>query len=519
MYTEDTHGQRGRTNRLSNAPSARPEAMPHPDESADSLAALRSFVSPENLSVVLQPIVDLSTGEVFAHEALVRCDLEAYRNPLDLFDKAVARRCTGRLGRMIREIGVPLCDGPLFINVHPDELKESWLVRPDDPIYEHDHDVYIEITESVPLSHREVCRGVLAEIGARAGIHLVVDDLGAGYSNLMRIADLEPTMVKLDRQLIQGLQHSRRQRQLVAGVVELCNKLGAEVIAEGVETEEEFDAVRLTGVQYAQGYLFAKPAFPPKRVTWPPHRIPDAPITSTPTRRGSRKTMDTAPKIPRAPSAPYELDINVGPVVVDGTVAALRRGKPRDTVPTMKKEEVAEAVPVIRSMVSETRERARTPQRRTSHGSPTVPKMKKVRPTRQKRASVPDESSIRAMRRALGKLPEELLTEQIEVGLDGAYRSGARPKGQRRIAATLPVGEPDELARRLDKETLAWEGSPSLRDKTTVPQMRKATPSEESDMTSGIRAREPGVSAEVSQHLAEHVPWGSKEPPKAVSWD
>lgn len=534
MYIEDNHRARARRNRLSNAPSARPEAMPHPDESADSLAALRSFVSPENLSVVLQPIVDLSTGETFAHEALVRCDLEAYRNPLDLFDKAVARRCTGRLGRMIREIGVPLCNGPLFINVHPDELKESWLVRPDDPIYEHDHDVFIEITESVPLSHREVCRNVLAEIGARAGVHLVVDDLGAGYSNLMRIADLEPTMVKLDRQLVQGLQHSKRQRQLVAGVVELCNKLGAEVIAEGVETEEEFDAVRLTGVQYAQGYLFAKPAFPPKRVTWPPHRIPDEPIASAPTRRGSRKTKNTAPKIPTAPSAPYELDVNVGHVVVDGAVAALRRGKPRDTVPRMAKEEpeaTTSSRPVVKPMVAEARERARTMPSRTSSCSPTVPKMKRPQPTPQRRASTPDESSIRAMRKALGTLPDELLVEQIEVGRDGAYSAttpksrkspstGATPrKEQRRIASTLRVKDADELARRLDAQSHDWEDTQAIRDKTTVPQMRKATPSDEDDTTSGIRSREPGVSPEVSRHLAKRVPWGSKEPPKAVSWD
>jgi len=537
MYSEDIHGAPVRKNRLSMAPSARPGTIPPPDESADSLAALRSFVSPENLSVVLQPIVDLSSGETFAHEALVRCDLEAYKNPLDLFDKAVARRCTGRLGRMIREIGVPLCDGPLFINVHPDELKESWLVRPDDPIYEHHHDVYIEITESVPLSHRDVCMGVLSEIGARAGVHLVVDDLGAGYSNLMRIADLEPTMVKLDRQLVQGLQHSKRQRQLVSAVVELCNKLGAEVIAEGVETEEEFDAVRLTGVQYAQGYLFARPAFPPKRVTWPPHRVPDEPIASNPTPgRRQRKTKDTAPKIPTAPKSPYELDINVGPITVNGTVAALRRGKGRDTVPTMNKEAGEPPAPERRvntNMVAEARERSRTVSSRSSQCTPTVPKMKRARPTPKKRATTPDESSIRAMRKALGNLPEELMTERIEVGSDGAYSSAtpssnkpprtppsSKPaKKERRIAATLPVGDADEVARRLDAQTLSWEDTPSIRDKTTVPQMRKATPQRQDDETSGIRAREPGVTAEVSRHLSDKVTWGSKAPPKAVNWD
>ena len=236
----------------------------------DSLFALKGLVSPADLSVVFQPIVSLEDGRLFAYEALVRCRVAALSNPQTLFERAVATGCAGRLGRMIREIAVPICSGkPLFLNVHPQELQESWLVRPDDPIFLHDHTVYLEITESVPLTHFALCMSVLEDVRARGGVQLVVDDLGAGYSNLKRIADLKPKVVKLDRGLIAGLEHSARQQQLVSGVVRLCNDLEATVVAEGIETTDELKAIRCTGAHYGQGYLFARPAYPMPAVTWP----------------------------------------------------------------------------------------------------------------------------------------------------------------------------------------------------------------------------------------------------------
>ncbi len=229
------------------------------------------MVSPTDLSVVFQPIVSLEDGKLFAYEALVRCGVAELQNPMILFERAVHVGCAGRLGRMIREIAVPLSAGkPIFLNVHPQELHEAWIVRPDDPIFSHDHVVYLEVTESMPLTHHELCMNVLGELRSRANIELVVDDLGAGYSNLKRILDLEPKVVKLDRGLIVNLDKSQRQQRLVEGVVRLCVDLGATVVAEGIETNDEFNALRDTGAHYGQGFLFARPAYPMPTVTWPP---------------------------------------------------------------------------------------------------------------------------------------------------------------------------------------------------------------------------------------------------------
>jgi EAL domain-containing protein (putative c-di-GMP-specific phosphodiesterase class I) len=257
---------------LSEAPAASSD-----DEPRDSLLAIRGMVKPDDLSVVFQPIVRLGDRALFAYEALVRCRVAEYANPLVLFSRAVGAGCAGRLGRMIREIAVPLSAGrPLFLNVHPQELHEAWLVRPDDPIFEHDHDVFLEVTESVPLTHFDLCMSVLSEVRSRGGIHLVVDDLGAGYSNLKRIADLEPRVVKLDRDLIAGVDQSRRQQQLISSVVKLCVELSAKVVAEGVETADELSALLDTGAHFAQGYLFARPSYPMPAFTWPPEAIGSA---------------------------------------------------------------------------------------------------------------------------------------------------------------------------------------------------------------------------------------------------
>jgi EAL domain-containing protein (putative c-di-GMP-specific phosphodiesterase class I) len=249
--------------------------MPVSSRGRDSYVALENLVKLEELSVVFQPIVSMSDGALFAHEALVRCSRREFRSPPVLFERAVSSGCVGRLGRMIRDLAVPLASGtPLFLNVHPLELEEPWLVRPDDPIYSHDADVYLEITESVPLTHFELCHHVLKEVRVRGGVHLVVDDLGAGYSNLKRIIDLEPRVVKLDRELIVGIDKNKRQQSLVINVVRLCADLSATVVAEGIETEDEFNALRDTGVHYGQGFLFARPEYPMPMVTWPPDATP-----------------------------------------------------------------------------------------------------------------------------------------------------------------------------------------------------------------------------------------------------
>jgi EAL domain-containing protein (putative c-di-GMP-specific phosphodiesterase class I) len=264
------------SNSLSGAPSAANVA------GEEDARFFEDLVKPEDLSAVFQPIVSLDRGQLFAYEALVRCRIPNFTPPV-LFERATAAKATGRLGRMIREIAVPLCSGiPLFVNLHPSELEEGWLVRLDDPVFAHDDDIYLEVTESAPMTHFALCVSVLREVCGRGGVHLVIDDLGAGYSNLNLIAELEPRVVKLDRRLVQELHRKPRQQKVVSMVVRLCEELGAKVVAEGIETRDEFRAACDSGAHFGQGYLFARPGFPVPAIKWPPLH-PSAPPVTRPT--------------------------------------------------------------------------------------------------------------------------------------------------------------------------------------------------------------------------------------------
>ena len=237
-----------------------------PGGEARSVSEIRA----KDLNVVFQPIVNMDAGSTFAVEALCRCKWPEYSSPPVLFEHAVAEGCTGQLGRAIREVAFDrVQETSLFVNLHPHELNQHWLVRPDDPLFFHGRDVFLEITESAAFTYYDLCVNVLKEVCSRAGAHLVIDDFGAGYSNLKRIVDLEPHIVKLDLALTRNIDRSVRQQILVRHVVRLCEELGARVVAEGIETIEELKATIDCGVHYGQGYLLARPNFPVNEAHWP----------------------------------------------------------------------------------------------------------------------------------------------------------------------------------------------------------------------------------------------------------
>lgn len=225
-----------------------------------ALQQVQQRLQRDDLRVVFQPVLDLGSANIFAYEALVRAGSGPGPDPASLIGESVRLGCIGALGRVIRRLAVEGCPGHnLFLNVHPSEFNEGWLVRPDDPIFEHPHPVFLEITESVPLSHFALCDSVLREIRGK-GVSLAVDDLGAGYSNLKYICDLNPDIVKLDRSLVSNVASEPRLQTLVSSVVRLCEDLGAKVVAEGIETPDELHAIQDSGAHFGQGFLISRPS-------------------------------------------------------------------------------------------------------------------------------------------------------------------------------------------------------------------------------------------------------------------
>ena len=231
------------------------------------MTLIQTALADNNIWVEFQPIVDLKTGEIFSYEALVRSSVPAIRDAQTLIDRSVTEKMCGKLGRALRAMASDRCpDRRLFLNIHPTEFDEGWLVRPDDAIFTHDGTIYLEITESIPLDKFQYYQSVLRELRFK-GINLAVDDLGSGYSNLMYIADLSPEIVKLDRRMIIGLPTNRRLQILLRATVRLCTDLGARVVVEGIETPDELSAAIDAGAHYAQGYFLARPSFPPPLLT------------------------------------------------------------------------------------------------------------------------------------------------------------------------------------------------------------------------------------------------------------
>jgi EAL domain-containing protein (putative c-di-GMP-specific phosphodiesterase class I) len=94
----------------------------------------------------------------------------------------------------------------------------------------------------------------------RNGIRIAIDDTGSGYSSLAHILKLAPDFIKLDRELVSGIDVDPVRRALASTLVTFAAETGAQIIAEGVETEDELDVLRRLGVRFGQGYHLGHPS-------------------------------------------------------------------------------------------------------------------------------------------------------------------------------------------------------------------------------------------------------------------
>ena len=212
--------------------------------------------------MAFQPIVDMTSRSIYAYEALLRTDEETLKRP-DVFI-ATAERLDRihSLGRTVRNaVAKALPSAPadtfLFVNVHGLELTDEALFDENNPLVVHAPRIVLEITERVGID--ALGGQTRVEMLRKLGFRIAVDDLGAGYAALGALATLEPEIVKLDMSLVRDLDRHPTKRRVVGAIATLCRELGSKVVAEGVETRDEFNAVVDAGVELVQGYLFAKP--------------------------------------------------------------------------------------------------------------------------------------------------------------------------------------------------------------------------------------------------------------------
>jgi EAL domain-containing protein (putative c-di-GMP-specific phosphodiesterase class I) len=220
------------------------------------------------LAIEFAPIVDLETGKTVAYEVVAGLRTDGAVDPVALYAYASSERTFAELGRAIRRIAMRDGGGKLlYLPLHPFELHERLIVQPDDPIFGYESGVRLQLAQPLLTG---VARHVLDELRSRSDAELVIDDFGAGPATLKQLVELEPYAVKLDRELISGLDRHARKQAIVRGTTEICRELDARVVAKGVDCEAEAIAARACGVRYAQGYVVGEPAPLPAISIWPP---------------------------------------------------------------------------------------------------------------------------------------------------------------------------------------------------------------------------------------------------------
>lgn len=238
------------------------------------MATLESILAEKSLTPLFQPLVAVDRHGIFGYEALIRGPSDSpLHAPLNLFDAACRHGRLADVEMLCREVSIKQfghygLPGKLFLNVTP-----SVILQPD---FEHNHTLeclaaaglpperlVIELTEHYPVDDFDLMREAVTYY-KRLGFAIAIDDLGAGYSGLRQWSELRPDFVKIDRHFIQDIHEDAIKRQFVHSICEIARTLGCKVVAEGIETQAEYQVIRSLGVSYAQGYYFARPqASPP----------------------------------------------------------------------------------------------------------------------------------------------------------------------------------------------------------------------------------------------------------------
>ncbi len=240
------------------------------------LFSLNLIIAKQEMTTLFQPIMDVQSNETFAFEALNRpFQTNLFKNP-DIFYEFVGTtnrvflfECLCRNLSLIRydarrQQMASNKNFTLFINIHPNilldknyhsgetlALLKSLNIEPEQVVF--------ELTERSAVIDFEEFSRVLSHYRAQ-GFRIAVDDVGSGYNSLKTLIYLKPEFIKLDRSLIQNINDHPAQQQLLTVILNYAIQSGTKVIAEGIETNEEYEFIQSAGVHYAQGYAIGRPA-------------------------------------------------------------------------------------------------------------------------------------------------------------------------------------------------------------------------------------------------------------------
>lgn len=228
-------------------------------------ARIEAVLTDLSFSIAFQPIYDLSTRPVAGAEALARFPVAT---PDVWFSEAASVGLGAELELAAVEAALAAAAGLpddiyISVNLSPESCLDPRLSRLACQSLPAPRRIVLELTERTAVPDYQALQEALAPL-RRSGIRLAVDDAGAGFASMRHILQLAPDFIKLDREIIAGIDTDNGQRALGAAMTEFAVRIGSRVVAEGIETEGELTVVTSLGIPEGQGYFLGRPSDRPE---------------------------------------------------------------------------------------------------------------------------------------------------------------------------------------------------------------------------------------------------------------
>lgn len=241
---------------------------------------VKRTIAEQDFRIVYQPVIDIASGQVVGVEALSRF-VGGPNRPNVWFTEATAVGLgieleLATIDAALAGLGDLDASHYLAVNASPETICDPRLTRM--LVASEPDRIVVELTEHTAITSYQALCTALDEL-RHEGIRVAVDDAGAGFSSLAHVLEIRPSLLKIDRSIVNGLQLDPARMALVEAIIDIANRVDATVIAEGIESRADLDCIGSLGITHAQGYFLGRPAALPAV-----EQAPSAVVTDRPER-------------------------------------------------------------------------------------------------------------------------------------------------------------------------------------------------------------------------------------------